>query len=625
MTSRIGSPDTQADLEVRACLDQTPPRSFVMVAGAGSGKTTSLVKAIAHLAETRGPSLRRAGQQIACITYTEVAVGEISADVGASSLFHISTIHSFLWSVIRPFHSDIAAWLAVRINEKIAERRAHYDKPRTQARTKTRLEQEIADLQVELAAIGGVEKFIYGTGSSYAEGILGHDDILKLTPACVAERPLLRQLVAKRFPYIFVDESQDTNPEVVEALRRIAGEHPGLCVGFFGDPMQKIYMNGAGAVPLNDGWADITKPENFRCPTSVLGVINAIRGPGDGLEQVRGRTTTVNGIEQLVAGTSNLFVLPADAERSARLAAVRQWLAAETGDDLWLSDMRAGDVRLLVLVHRMAANRLGFPNLYAALNDRAPASLSEGLRDGTAWPLRPFVQHILPLVVAARAGDRFTVMSALRSQCPRLEPAQVRGQTTAPILAALQQAIDELIGLLATGSQATIRDVLVHVRDSELFRLDDRFDMHLVAEPADNGSSSFENVQAFLTCGVDELWAYRRYFSEESPFATHHGVKGAQFERVLVVIDDEEAGFSQYSYGKYFGYVPLSDKDEANIAAGEESVLDRTRRLFYVCCSRAMKDLAVVVFAPDVVAARAALNAQNLFPEAVIRGTEQLD
>ena len=246
MTSRIGSPDTQADLDVRACLDRTPPRSFVMVAGAGSGKTTSLIKAIAHLAETRGPALRRAGQQIACITYTEVAVGEISADVGASPLFHISTIHSFLWSVIRPFHSDIAVWVATRIDEKIAERRAHYDKPRTQAKTKARLEQEIADLEADLAAVSEVEKFVYGTGSSYAEGILGHDDILKLTPACVATHPLLRQLVAKRFPYIFVDESQDTNPEVVEALRHIAGEHPGLCVGFFGDPMQKIYMSEIG-------------------------------------------------------------------------------------------------------------------------------------------------------------------------------------------------------------------------------------------------------------------------------------------------------------------------------------------------------------------------------------------
>ena len=140
----------------------------------------------------------------------------------------------------------------------------------------------------------------------------------------------------------------------------------------------------------------------------------------------------------------------------------------------------------------------------------------------------------------------------------------------------------------------------------------------------DDGSSGFANVQALLACSVNELWAYRRYFTEESPFATHHGVKGAQFERVLVVVDDEEAAFHQYSYGKYFGYVPLSENDQARIEAGEETVLDRTRRLFYVCCSRAMTDLAVVLFVPDVPAALAAIAEKGLFPDTSIWGVEAL-
>lgn len=624
MTSRIGSPDTQADIDVRACLDRKSPRSFVMVAGAGSGKTTSLVKALAHLAETRGADLRRAGQKIACITYTDVAVAEISGDVGVSPLFHVSTIHSFLWSVIRPFKTDIAAWVVARIEEKIAEKREHYQKPRTQAKTKERLEREIAELEENLAAIDRIETFTYGTGSSYAEGILGHDDILKLTPACVAQHPLLRQLVASRFPFIFVDESQDTNPHVVEALRQIAGEQPRLCIGFFGDPMQKIYSTGTGVVELLDGWAEITKPENFRCPTSVLSVINAVRQPVDGLEQTRGRTRIVEGLEEPVAGTANLFILPADDQRTARLAAVRALLAAQTADDLWLSDLRESNVRLLVLVHRMAATRLGFPNLYAALNDKAPQNLSEGLGDGSAWPLRPFVQHILPMMAAAKSKDQFTIMSILRAESPCLEPARLAGQVVSEVLAALQQAVDGLVALMAEASQASVADVLRHVHDTELLRLDDRFAPHLLPEPVDDGHSGFANVQAFLACGVGEIWSYRRYINEESPFATHHGVKGAQFERVLVVIDDEEAAYNLYSYGKYFGFLPLSDRDQAHIDAGEESVLDRTGRLFYVCCSRAVKDLAVVVFAQDVALARAAIVGKNLFPEDSIRGVDAL-
>ncbi|WP_458366937.1 UvrD-helicase domain-containing protein [Burkholderia pseudomallei] len=62
-----------------------------MVAGAGSGKTTSLVKALTHLAQTRRRELKMRGQRIACITYTEVATKEISGDVGDDGLFHVST------------------------------------------------------------------------------------------------------------------------------------------------------------------------------------------------------------------------------------------------------------------------------------------------------------------------------------------------------------------------------------------------------------------------------------------------------------------------------------------------------------------------------------------------------
>ncbi|CAJ4806687.1 pathogenesis-like protein [Burkholderia pseudomallei] len=625
MTSRIGSPDTRADIQVRECLDEQPARSFVMVAGAGSGKTTSLVKALQHLAISRGPMLRRAGQQIACITYTEVAVAEISGDVGNAALFHVSTIHSFLWSLVRSFHADIKRWVADRIREKITEKEAHRDKPRTQARTRERLVQEIAELQGEIARVVDVERFTYGTGSDYAEGVLGHDDVLKLGPALIAAHPLLRQIVASHFPYIFVDESQDTNPTVVDALRCVASEQVRLCVGFFGDPMQKIYTTGAGAIALEPSWRDITKPENFRCPTSVLRVVNAIRAAGDGLEQTRGRAIEVDGVLQPVAGSAHMFVLPADENRTARLQAVRQWLRNATADPLWLSDNVEADVRLLVLVHRMAAARLGFSNIYAALHDKAPASLKDGLEDGTAWPLRPLLQFVLPLVMAARAGDQFKVMSLLRSACPLLEADRIQHQAVHDVLRRLQEAVDALVALLQGDSRASIGEVLTLIRDREMVRLDERFNAFLVPDPVDDGNSEFEHVIAFLACRAIELWGYRRYIEEESPFATQQGVKGAQFERVLVVLDDEEGAHSHFSYGKYFGFVPLSEKDEENIAAGVESVLDRTRRLFYVCCSRAVKDLAVVIFVPDVDQARAAVGRTNLFPADAIHGLGDIE
>ena len=82
---------------------------------------------------------------------------------------------------------------------------------------------------------------------------------------------------------------------------------------------------------------------------------------------------------------------------------------------------------------------------------------------------------------------------------------------------------------------------------------------------------------------------------------------------MLVILDDEESDYNLFSYGKYLGITPLSDQDNQNIDEGKDSVLDRTRRLFYVCCSRAVQDLAVVLFVPDVHQARAAVAEKGLF------------
>ena len=55
---------------------------------------------------------------------------------------------------------------------------------------------------------------------------------------------------------------------------------------------------------------------------------------------------------------------------------------------------------------------------------------------------------------------------------------------------------------------------------------------------------------------------------------------------VLVVLDDEGTHV-KFSYEKYLGIKPLSDRDQANLQEGKETSVKRTRRLFYVCCTRA--------------------------------------
>lgn len=627
--SRALQPDTAADIALRACLRPEALQCFVMIAGAGSGKTTSLIKALKFILEQHGAALRLRRQKVACITYTEVAAEEIWADVGNNPLAHVSTIHSYLWSLISAFQVDIKAWVVRRIAERLTDLRTEATNfgPRVKETTREKNRNDIMRYEGLATVVPGVRRFTYGTGSDYEHGILGHDDIIKMVPQLLVERPLFRKLLAQQFPCVFIDESQDTMENVVAAFKSVAGEDGvKFCLGFFGDPMQQIYATGIGAIGVEPGWERIEKSENFRCPTTVLNVANAIRRTGDGLVQVRGRMAERDGAHVPVPGTSTLFILPADNQRDQRLTAVRAWVAERTGDDLWRDGDNEQAVKVLVIVHRMAATRLGFGDLYAALNDGAPDSFKTGFLEATAWPLKPFLAFVLPLAEAMNAGDEFAVMQVLRSESPLLARERLAGEDIAQRLATLREHAVQLTSQLTPASNATIGDVLRSLQRSGVVELDPRFAPYLAADLAPAAAAEAEGdagkestaMQAFLRCPARQFWSYRTYIEEKSPFSTQQGIKGAEFERVLTIVDEEEGSHFQFSYDKYFGLKPLSDGDRKNIREGKETQVDRTRRLFYVCCTRALQDLVVVLFTADPVTAEREIRRLNIFDEGSI-------
>ena len=639
MSGRARQPDTEADRQLYECLNAIPPRSFSMVAGAGSGKTTSLIKGLSEILSTNGRRLRLRRQKVACITYTEVAAGEIWADVGNNPLVHVATIHSFLWSVARSFQADIRDWVAARVDERIANLRttaANFG-PRVQQRTRDKNRDDVTRYERLRERIPAVRDFTYGTGSNYADGILGHDDILKMVPQFIADRPLMRRLLVQQYPFLFVDESQDTAENVVTALKEVDKELGHLfCLGCFGDPMQRIFPTGIGEIePLPD-WALITKPENFRCPPPVLDVANAIRRDADGLVQTGGRMAGPPEARVGAPGSARIFILPVDARRDELLGRASTLMARSTDDPCWLPGGLGNAVKVLVIVHRMAANHLGFGALYAAMNDKAPEDFRNGFLDGTAWPVRPFTRFVLPLVEAMSAGDEFGAMQVLRNRSPLLAQDGLAGVAVARRLAEIRAVTGSLCEMLESGAAASNGDVLRLLRRSGLYALDPRLVSYLdfaAADPVlvghtggddDDLSKEVAAMDAFLSCPAAQFRGYYRYMNEQSPFSTHQGVKGAEFERVLVVLDDDEGTHVQFSYDKLLGTKPLSERDMANRREGKETVVERTRRLLYVCCTRASKDLAVVFFTGDVPTALRQIAALGLFPAAAVHVEEDL-
>lgn len=641
MSRRANSPDTDADREILDCITATPPQSFIVTAGAGSGKTTSLIKALERVIEQHGQSMLMKRQRVACITYTEVAANEIREDVAAENLVHISTIHSFYWTIASTFQSDIKSWVLKGLQEHLDGLVNKVFGPKVQQKTKDKNKKDQVRYKKYLEAASKAPSFRYGVASDYEDGVLGHEDILKLCNYLLQHKPLFRRVVALNFPFIFIDESQDTFPEVVESLRMLEAQmRDRFCLGFFGDPMQKIYLRGAGKIGIEEGWKAITKPENFRCAQSILRVANAIRKEGDGLQQVRGLHELVDGVPQPVDGSARIFVLPNTGNRQATLSQLHAWSAAANGDDGWLKPEDA--VKILVIVHRIAAKRLGWAGIYSALNDQAPTSFKQGLLDGTCWPVRQLLGFVVPLVQAVDRADEFAAMNILREHCPRLQRAGAASGSVSTVLKEVRGATLALQGMIRDPA-ATLGNVVAHLRDTQLLALDPRMervlglevgvedeaavDADADGEEVGTGSSpaADSSVAKLLQCPTAELLPYALYVAEGSPFATQHGVKGAQFERVLVVMDEEESDYNLYDYEKVLSEKQASADDRKAFETGNDNTWSRTLRLLYVCCTRAKRDLALAFFVSDPGATAAHIVASGIFPKDSVITQDILD
>lgn len=95
------------DKILEECITKGSRKSFFLFAGAGSGKTYSLVVLLNKIRDKWGQKFKIENRHVAVITYTNAATDEINSRLNYSPLFHVSTIHSFVWNVIQSYQSDI--------------------------------------------------------------------------------------------------------------------------------------------------------------------------------------------------------------------------------------------------------------------------------------------------------------------------------------------------------------------------------------------------------------------------------------------------------------------------------------------------------------------------------------
>lgn len=285
---------------------------FKLVAGPGAGKTRFLIN---HLSNVRTNSKRIGkNKKIGCITYTNSGANTVIERLkDSNNHIEVSTIHSFLYKhVIKPY-----LWILSDLTFPFDKLDGH-EEPKHGftflKEFKSKTNQEYLTDQKELGRALSKIRWIFNESQEpqpgfskvhhkkvgkyflkedscllykklcWEKGIMSHDDVLYFGYRLLKENNSIREVIRAKFPYIFIDEFQDTNPIQSEILKML-GEKETI-IGVIGDPAQSIYsFQGASLESFNEfsleGMATYTITDNRRSANEIVALANHVRSdPG---------------------------------------------------------------------------------------------------------------------------------------------------------------------------------------------------------------------------------------------------------------------------------------------------------------------------------------------------------
>ncbi|MFK4049335.1 UvrD-helicase domain-containing protein [Acinetobacter venetianus] len=595
-------------------VSSSPPQSFVLYAGAGAGKTHTLHQTLKKIKENILLSLSRENKKLAVITYTNAACDEIKERINFDSNFFVSTIHSFAWSLISPFTKDIKEIIREKLKETISDEQEALSKSKN-LNNKTSLgrQERIKKSLKRLSSLESTRRFSYNPNSSNVEeSSLEHSEVIDIFSKLLTEKKSFKKILVNKYPILFLDEAQDTYEKVIDALVQTQVEfHNQFVMGLFGDNMQRIFTNNKKDLDAfaPENWRRPQKVENWRCPKRVVTLINKVRLDADKFQQ-ESKVNHDGFLRCLIVDTNkpNLDKLLVE-------DIICKTMREITNDDKW--NIRS-EIKTLILEHHMAATRSGFHVFYKPLYD--DSTLRNKLSAADTQPLRFLVGIFCEFINSIISKNDFGIIKILRTSSDVFRNfSTIEDQLT--YLKNIRDKKNELFNLLMD-SNNSIKIILNYIYEHNLLNIPPSLlqalilDIHGLDE--EEISSELIAYSQALDAQIDQLFKYATYIDGRSAFDTHQGVKGLQFERVMAILDDDEAGGFLFDYEKFLGIKDLSATDIKNESLGIDSALSRTRRLFYVICSRAEKSLAVVCYTKSPTVLKNRLIEKEWFSESEI-------
>lgn len=601
-------------------------RNFLLSGGAGSGKTYSLVNVIRQ-AIAENPTAK-----VACMTYTNAAVKEIEERVNHKNL-NVSTIHDFLWDNIKHFQKELKeALISLANNEEVTK--------------------------ISIEEVNPVPEYYYAVlpdGVQYKEfvrireGIISHDELLIVANYLFEKYPKLSSIVKDKYKFIFIDEYQDTSKAVVEIfLTHFKKSERKNIIGFFGDAMQSIYEDGIGNLDDYKGHEaekvnEIQKKQNRRNPKLVIDLANKLRT--DGITQEPSTDPKApNMVGGIIKQGTVLFLHSTDGD----INKVEDFL---TTNYAWNFN-NSKETKELNLTHNLIAGKAGFRNLMDIYDKDHVLSYRDRIKKyikdnniATDFSENTFGEVIEILQQGKRGRELSAVLPTNTMQIFIDSNAELYNYAKSLKYFDFSKIYVEKDQLLDDKKQdeddenkkGSKRDNLI----KHLFKIQNNISLyqdkkyneflratnyHFKITSITSKKELKKSIESLLNVGDntieqvindanekgiclidDKLIAFKEkkeylynrvkdvqfsefqklyeYLEGQTSFSTQHKTKGAEFDNVLVVLDN--GGWNNYNFGNLF------------LGTGSPTVLDRTQKIFYVCCTRAKENLAVFFHNPS--------------------------
>ena len=633
--------------EILQCIENK--KNFILTGGAGSGKTHSLVLLIQEIGRLYP------NKSIICITYTNNAVAEIKSRISNDKLF-VSTIHEFLWKIIKKYQKELKETMIELIYSE-EEKYKKFTLP------KDNLEKNEMKINLEYFLNSEIVYDEYYSLKSEEDSKIGHDEILLIAEKMFEKYSKLCDILKDNANFIFIDEYQDTSEEVANIfLNHINKSKKENIIGFFGDSMQSIYDSGIGNIK-DDSLKRINKIQNRRSSLKVIELTNKLRD--DGIKQIPSKNTKETNIDEKTGKIK---------EGNVKFIYSNNNILEELKKTYIFNDWdfkNTLNTKELRLTHKLNAENSGFKELYNLYtNDFIYSKLISKLKEKKISEDEDtnnfgYIIEKFP-IFSGKGKIKKNILEQVDIKSKK-EIEKIKDIEWGKIKNSFINK-DSLLGYKFNGltekyESTSNRDKILQKLDLiyesinlynenkyvELFKklkikissyenkIKIRKEMNelieLMKSQNDKIYEIIDKANNILNIKNDEryikfienrgwyLWNRIKdisfseyvksieYQKEYFPYSTQHSVKGSEFNNVLVILDNGK--WSKYNFNLLLENI----FDENNILdKTKKDIFNRTKKLFYVCCTRAKENLIVFI----------QINNQKINKEKIISNAKEL-